>query len=443
MAELISLTISEWQNAQPVAGSPLAGLSLDSAAAREAEVLAKANRLYVTELRQGLSVEATSFVGRIQVGPLRIAIQPKISGAPLIGLLRYAYGLRDLHLGRDLEHTRSQDAFQDLLCQQLAAEAEELLARGIQRTYQRLEEPLTSPKGKIRFAGLVRQFATAETTIVCEHHPRLEDTALNRVLLGGLQLAARLTQDLALRTELRRLAARLVDRVFAEPLTAFRLAAAQRQVSRLTIAYGPALTLIGLLAEGQGITTNAASESVRTPGFLFDMNRFFQALLSRFLRENLLDCSVRDEHRLTDMLAYEPEHNPRHRQSPTPRPDFAVFRNGSLVALLDAKYRDLWNRELPRDMLYQLAIYALSQPGQGRAAILYPTVEPTAREARIAIRHPGSTQTRGYVVLRPVDLHRLYHGLVNGSARDRSVLASSLAFGDAVPMAHGSRAVRV
>jgi predicted nuclease of restriction endonuclease-like (RecB) superfamily len=69
-------------------------------------------------------------------------------------------------------------------------------------------------------------------------------------------------------------------------LTAVLTAQADRSITRQTSAYRPALQLIELLRSACWLSLEGDG-TVRLPGFLFDMNRFFQALVSRFLHDHL------------------------------------------------------------------------------------------------------------------------------------------------------------
>jgi 5-methylcytosine-specific restriction enzyme subunit McrC len=174
-------------------------------------------------------------------------------------------------------------------------------------------------------------------------------------------------------------------------------------------------------------------ESLALPGFLFDMNRFFQRLVARFLRENLVGCKVEEEQSLREMMRYAPGENPQGRRAPRPRPDFAVTAENGTRTLLDAKYRDLWVRDLPREMLYQLAMYALSQRAGGRATIIYPTPTKGALPARIEIQDATYGWARGSVVLQPLELENLAELITGGvdqaAATARAALARRIAFG--------------
>jgi 5-methylcytosine-specific restriction enzyme subunit McrC len=166
--------------------------------------------------------------------------------------------------------------------------------------------------------------------------------------------------------------------------------------------------LVQLLLEGVGPALGEASDPIELPGFLFDMNRFFQALISRLLNSELDNVSVRDERTLGNLFEYDPSRNPRLRRSHAPRPDFSVMSKGKVIALLDAKYRDLWENHLPAHMLYQLAIYALSQEEAGaRAIILYPCTDRGATDQALHFKDPIRRQTRAEVILRPVNLLQL------------------------------------
>lgn len=101
----------------------------------------------VMELKEGLSIRSNSYVGRIKLGNLQINVEPKIGGLPLYQLLRYAYSLRNLNLFNEAEHTLQHFSFFDLLIYELYIEAEDLLRRGIQKTYIEKKEDLSSPRG--------------------------------------------------------------------------------------------------------------------------------------------------------------------------------------------------------------------------------------------------------------------------------------------------------
>jgi 5-methylcytosine-specific restriction enzyme subunit McrC len=409
-----SITMREWQSLDPSRDKRLRDLPLNDAGQRMAQLLTSAGTLDVTELRTGLALRSSSYVGRVRLGDVEVTVHPKLRGLKLLRLLRYAYGLRDLRLLEDAAYGSEFQAFQDLLIHQLHAEARDLLARGLYRKYLRRREDLPTPRGRIDLNSFARRVPGSARGLPCMYHPRTEDCLENRVLAAGLRLAAAITPDRSLRAKLQPLLSLLDEHVEPMLLTNQTFEMLDRHSSRLTTAYAPSFTIVKMLFDGCGVSLDNDARDAAFAGFMFDMNRFFQALVSRLLRENLPGVVVRDEYSLKGMMQYAPGQNPRSRRAPQPRPDFVLMRGSKVMAVLDAKYRDLWEHPLPRDMLYQLAIYALSQRSCRSATILYATTRSDARPATINVHDPMSSAQAAAVTLQPVDLDRLA-GLLSGA----------------------------
>jgi len=419
----MELTLKEWQSrsALDAAEVDLHDVHLNGHQDRElAARLTRSNTLAVRDLACGREGAARAHVGRVSLGDVTITVEPKVGGQRLLKLFRYAHGLRRLNLLPPTGFAPTGQLFVDLVLAQLEAEARELMARGLHRKYIARREDLVSPRGRVDMLALARRGGRVERGLPCKHHPRSLDNQLNRALLAGLMFAGRTASDPKIKTSCLRHAAALQEGVARRPLSRELAAAAGRQMSRLTRAYAPALEIVALLADGGAVSLDEASGMMSLPGLLLDMNLLFQRLLERFLSEHLPAMyQVISERTLRGMMRYAPGKNPLNRPAPRPRPDFVIVQGHITVAMLDAKYRDLWRTPLPANMLYQLSIYALSRPADSTAVILYPTSSPGATEQEIEISDPVSGRRKASVLLRPVQLDRLLELIDSAHAKPR------------------------
>ena len=396
------VSIKEWESEfKP-------GYELMTNTARDtAKVLSEKGIVEIIELKGGLQINSNSYVGKITLDNLQINIYPKLNGMPLYTLLRYAYGLRELKLFDSANHSINNFSFFDLLIYELYIETEDLIRRGILKNYLRNENNLSSPRGRIDIVKLSKQGGVVTDKLPCKYFDRSVNTILNQIILAGLRLALRLVVDRELKVNLERICSIFSDTVGVISLNRITLQKAKNNLNRLSGRYTAILEIINILYESQGIQLEDGYTSLNLHGYFFDMNTFFETLVGRLLANCDNGYYVKDQFNLHDMFLYTPNYNPRGRRSPTPRPDFALMKQGKVVKLLDAKYRDLWEKSLPRDMLYQLAIYAVSGIGGKTATILYPSLNENPTVQKIDINDPISSLKMASVILQPINLIKI------------------------------------
>lgn len=308
----LALQLLEWEEVLPDVGSRTYGVTLpdDRSTQERVKALSLRGALTIREMRNGLAVSTSSFVGHITIGGLGITIEPKLKGMRLMQLLRYTYGLRDFHLFGQSSQSFENNSLQDLLSYQLLAETQEIISRGLHRRYNPVTARLETPRGRLEINALARE-GLVRAALPCRYHPRLEDCLPNQALLFGLSLAAWLTSDRELKGLLRRTAWTLRDSVSLIRMDWSLLQRLPRELNRSTSVYESAIGIIEVLLSSSGTSLDASDERRNVPGFLFDMNLFFQRLIGRYLRENLTDHEVTEQRSLIGVMTYSLGHTRR------------------------------------------------------------------------------------------------------------------------------------
>ena len=253
-----------WQTVGPKEQPALRGQVVTESITQEL-IASLQGRQEIRPTFDGIEITSSSFVGRVDVGNLRILIEPKLDGTPLTSLLQYAYGLHKMGM---VEHTVSdvaKEGILEMLVAMLVTEVERVLAAGVPSRYVRREESLASPRGALLINEIARSGGVREARLPCRHYLRDANWHLNRVMKSGLELALRLTSTSNLRQKLWTLIKRM-DGI--DPLAVLREAEVDRaasELTRITTPYQPTLTLIRLLLNSQGFTFEQQQKAERLP----------------------------------------------------------------------------------------------------------------------------------------------------------------------------------
>ncbi len=309
----------------------------------EAAALGASRLVEVAPDRDGWRVTAAYAVGALRVGNLTVRVAPKVGTVQVLRLLARAHGVRHLHLDDAQVELAEQDGLTAVLAALFAQEARGALAGGPLRGYRSEDQTLPYVRGRLRVGDQeLRRYGVllpVEVTV----DEWTADTDENRRIVAATRALLALPGLLeATRTGLRRLDRLLADVRLPPPGQAL----AGWTPTRLTARLHTLLRLADLVLARSSVEHERGQ--VQAAGFVVPMDKLFEDLVSRLLRE--LD----DESVLAPQAPYTFDTLGRLSM----RPDLVLRRGGVDVAVADTKYKVLDdNGRLRNDDGYQLLAY--------------------------------------------------------------------------------------
>lgn len=318
------------------------------------------------------NVRASSRVGVIAAGGVRVVIRPKVPITSALALMIDAPP-SEKWLEEDVPLDESTDLLR-LVVHAFVTSLDRAMARGLCREYVERREALIGVRGRIEIARLARRpFAGAG--LPCAFDEFTADTQLNRLLLAAV---ARSAQVAALpgadRSLLRRCEAALdgVGRD-GDALAWY----STWTPTRRDMHFARAARLAALIL--RNLTVSDSVGDVVAQGFVVDMNRLVEAFIETRLRASLAGIlEVRgqhgtwlDEDRTVPII-----------------PDLRFFAEGRDVLVADIKYKVVGSLDQASNAdVYQAAAYASSM---GLSDAVLVTCGPDKEGARyVTLRHSG------------------------------------------------------
>lgn len=404
-----SYEFGEWESA-----TTIPGLELTPGDRALAQSLAEGDqRLAVDELRDGIRIRPTSWIGVVRFEHFEIRIVPKLVGGNLgvLEMLDYASGLealarfpavRELAVARD-------GGLVDLLGMLLAEACERLIRDGLLQDYVTHEETLGTVRGRLLPALQVQRHFGRVDRLECRFDELESDVIENRLVAFGLGLARRVCRDEDVRRRLVR-----VHGIFTEACTTdgFDPAEAAEQLTyhRRNSHYRAAHEVAWYFIRRLAIADMFAPGGGRSFAFLFDMNLLFERFVSRVLDDAFAGSGVRvlrqrrDRSLLFDELAWRPY--------AAVIPDVLLELSdpaGRRRLPVDAKYKLYDERKIDSGDVYQTFFYAYGyarqidrDTGRTEALIVYPS-STGGPGARLSVR-PDAGVSAARIRALPLDV---------------------------------------
>lgn len=318
-------------------------------------------------------ISASSYVGSVVLSDLEVLIKPKVHLENLFALMDAgmpdsAWRPEVFGYGADRQLLPAFAAF-------FARTVDQLIARGLIRSYRPESDRLTALRGRIDFPTQLRQ-PGLPSPIACRFDEYTADVAENRYLLAAVERVLRVAGvDPKTRSLLQHTRGRF------EEVTPVLPTAAQLDAipyTRLNEHYRPAMRLCRLIIENLSLADHLGSAAASS--FLINMNDLFEDWVTRKLRAAL-------RNRLVVIGQSQLKLDVGRKVSIAP--DFEFRDRDHAVYVGDVKYK-LTGSGLARSSdYYQLLAYCTTL-GLPEGVLIYAQTEGADPEREIVVRNVGT-----------------------------------------------------
>ena len=311
----------------------------------------------------GLEYTSSYYVGQAIVNlptgeSIEITIEPDLEGAVRNHLLEYACGV---YLPQELNGNGGNDRNGShwlLLLMWRCAFERALRFSSIPKAYIQKNENMRCFRGRLDVAKHIKENLTDQSRFYCDYRPMSFDITINKVIRYVYKLVLNASSGidrkafLSLATHDERLAAFGVSNAPVLPEAIDRI-----KYTRMTEAYRPLMAISKTLIKHFGASDyNCSSDAL---SYFVDWTEVWENYLLKVMQRNIPDyvfISPNDSSEKTFLLQCGREI----------RPDFLVYKDGELIAVMDAKYKNytkIGNIEdekegiVNRQDLYQMTTY--------------------------------------------------------------------------------------
>ena len=227
-------------------------------------------------------IQCLTKVGYIPIDPdTMVRVSPKVPISNLFGMLELAYNLKSFKFFDGTVGIESINEVFENLASILASRILQRVRTGLHGEYVEYERDLPVVRGRIDALRTVRLLAIGGSSVSCQYEDHTRDIDDNQILLGTLQVVAKLDfqrPDVKLLVDKAR-------RALAGTITPRRIEPVEcinRLYSRLNDDYAPMHGLCRFFLEhaGPGIDRGASD----LLPFVVDMPRLFETFVERWLR---------------------------------------------------------------------------------------------------------------------------------------------------------------